>query len=202
MVVISVPPAWPASTVQAFTARPSILTVQAPHWLVSQPTWTPVSRRFWRSRSTRSAFGGASISRASPLTTIDTFMSRASSLPRRLLFGRRPYPPISRQASSAKATATAAIPPQMTSGDAGSRAMERRRHRVAPARARTPRRSRPRFFWPPHRSAAGRSAPACRQPCPPQSRRRRVASPSAANVTRAVPLAKPAAPPLALTASV
>ena len=28
--------------VQHFTDRPLMCTVQAPHWLVSQPTWVPV----------------------------------------------------------------------------------------------------------------------------------------------------------------
>ena len=40
------PSAWTASIVQVFTAWPSTWTVQAPHWLVSQPTWVPVSREF------------------------------------------------------------------------------------------------------------------------------------------------------------
>ena len=42
MVVTLAPLACPASTVQDLTARPSICTTQAPHWLVSQPTWVPV----------------------------------------------------------------------------------------------------------------------------------------------------------------
>ena len=31
-----------ASSVHDFTAMPLRCTVQAPHWLVSQPTWVPV----------------------------------------------------------------------------------------------------------------------------------------------------------------
>ena len=42
MVVMRCPSAWTASTVQLFTARPSMSTVQAPHWLVSQPICVPV----------------------------------------------------------------------------------------------------------------------------------------------------------------
>src|SRR5215510_4391044 len=53
MVVTLDPAAWPASTVQDFTALPSIWTTQAPHWLVSQPTWVPVRFRFSRKRWTR-----------------------------------------------------------------------------------------------------------------------------------------------------
>ena len=47
------PSAWTASIVQLLTALPSTRTVHAPHWLVSQPTWVPVSprssRRNWTS---------------------------------------------------------------------------------------------------------------------------------------------------------
>ncbi len=42
IVVTVAPSAWTASTVQDFTAWPSTSTVQAPHWLVSQPTLVPV----------------------------------------------------------------------------------------------------------------------------------------------------------------
>ena len=41
IVVTVAPSAWTASIVQLFTALPSTWTVQAPHWLVSQPTWVP-----------------------------------------------------------------------------------------------------------------------------------------------------------------
>jgi hypothetical protein len=42
-----------ARVVQLFTERPSTRTVQAPHWLVSQPTCVPVSPRRSLRRSTR-----------------------------------------------------------------------------------------------------------------------------------------------------
>src|SRR6266567_6070364 len=57
MVVTLLPEACPASTVQDFTALPSICTTQAPHWEVSQPTWVPVSRRFSRKNCTSSVRG-------------------------------------------------------------------------------------------------------------------------------------------------
>lgn len=45
------PSAWTANMVQLFTEAPSISTVQAPQWLVSQPMCAPVrfisSRRKW-----------------------------------------------------------------------------------------------------------------------------------------------------------
>src|SRR5690606_8669285 len=72
MVVTSPPSAWTASTVQDLTASPSSSTVQAPQWLVSQPTWVPVrpstSRRYW----TSSSRGSTSCSWTSPLTLILT----------------------------------------------------------------------------------------------------------------------------------
>jgi hypothetical protein len=42
MVVMSAPAAWAASILHDLTARPFMMTVQAPHWAVSQPTWVPV----------------------------------------------------------------------------------------------------------------------------------------------------------------
>ena len=47
-----VPSACTASMVQDFTDSPFTCTTQAPHWLVSQPTWVPVSPSFSRSSST------------------------------------------------------------------------------------------------------------------------------------------------------
>src|SRR5882724_2733809 len=67
IVVTLEPAAWPASTVQDLTARPSIWTVQAPHWLVSQPIWVPVRLRFSRSRWTRSVRSSTSAETALPL---------------------------------------------------------------------------------------------------------------------------------------
>ena len=68
MVVISVPSACTARTVQLFTARPSISTVHAPHWLVSQPMCVPVRSSSSRSTYTSSALGSTSTVRAAPLT--------------------------------------------------------------------------------------------------------------------------------------
>src|SRR5206468_6656297 len=67
-VVISAPSAWTASTVHDLTALPSIRTVHAPHWLVSQPTCVPVSLSFSRSSSTRSRDGSMSMTCSVPLT--------------------------------------------------------------------------------------------------------------------------------------
>ena len=69
IVVTSAPSAWSASTVQLFTARPSTRTVQAPHWLVSQPTCVPVSPSPSRSAWTSSVRPSTSSERGSPLTT-------------------------------------------------------------------------------------------------------------------------------------
>src|SRR5690606_8933788 len=52
IVVTCAPSQAIASVVQLFTALPSIWTTQAPHWLVSQPTCVPVSRRFSRRNCT------------------------------------------------------------------------------------------------------------------------------------------------------
>src|ERR1700688_3215234 len=68
MVVTLEPAAWPASTVQDLTALPSIWTTQAPHWLVSQPTWAPVRVRFSRRRWTRSVRSSTSTETALPFT--------------------------------------------------------------------------------------------------------------------------------------
>src|SRR4051812_17017324 len=60
MVVTAAPSASTASMAQLFTDLPSTQTVQAPHWLVSQPTWVPVSRRCSRSNSTSNVRGSTS----------------------------------------------------------------------------------------------------------------------------------------------
>src|SRR5882724_894786 len=57
------PSAWTASRVQALTASPSTWTTQAPHWLVSQPTWVPVRPSCSRSSCT---------SRVRPSTVAET----------------------------------------------------------------------------------------------------------------------------------
>src|ERR1700712_5784322 len=75
MVVTLAPLAWPTSTVHDLTARPSICTTQAPHWLVSQPTWVPVKLRFSRSSWTSSVRSSTSADTALPFTvnlTVDT----------------------------------------------------------------------------------------------------------------------------------
>src|SRR5713226_2667573 len=48
------PSACTAKSVQALTASPSTWTTQAPHWLVSQPTWVPVRPRVSRNSCTNS----------------------------------------------------------------------------------------------------------------------------------------------------
>src|SRR6516164_140196 len=78
MVVTLEPEACPASTVQDFTARPSIWTTQAPHWLVSQPTCVPVRFRWSRKTWTRSVRSSTSTETALPFTvslTVDTYPS-------------------------------------------------------------------------------------------------------------------------------
>src|ERR1700694_2520832 len=57
IVVRLLPSAWTANIVQLFTALPSTRIVQAPHWLVSHPTWVPVSPATFRSRGEALAFG-------------------------------------------------------------------------------------------------------------------------------------------------
>ena len=75
MVVTFEPEACPASMVQDFTALPSTCTTQAPHWLVSQPTWVPVRSRFSRRKWTSSVRSSTSTETALPFTvnlTVDT----------------------------------------------------------------------------------------------------------------------------------
>src|ERR1700724_4225503 len=75
MVVTLAPLACPTSTVQDLTALPSIWTTQAPHWLVSQPTWGPVRFRCSRRRWTRRVRSSTSAETALPFTvnlTVDT----------------------------------------------------------------------------------------------------------------------------------
>src|SRR5690606_21433466 len=63
-----------ASVVQDFTARPSTCTMQAPHWLVSQPTCVPVRRRYSRRNWTRSVRGSMSADTLLPFTVIVTWV--------------------------------------------------------------------------------------------------------------------------------
>ena len=74
MVVTLEPSQDAASTVHDFTARPSRCTTQAPHWLVSQPTCVPVSRRFSRTNCTSRVLGSISAVAALPFTVMDTFV--------------------------------------------------------------------------------------------------------------------------------
>src|ERR1700730_12074153 len=79
MVVTLAPLACPTSTVHDLTARPSICTTQAPHWLVSQPTWVPVRFRWSRRRLTRRVRSSTSAETVLPFTvnlTVDTPTSR------------------------------------------------------------------------------------------------------------------------------
>src|SRR3954469_10625317 len=74
-IVVTLPPStWTARIVQDLIDLPSIWTTQAPHWLVSQPTWVPVrprcSRRNWTSSVRASTLPEAGL----PLTVIATLM--------------------------------------------------------------------------------------------------------------------------------
>ena len=72
MVVTLAPSQDAASTVQDLTARPSTCTTQAPHWLVSQPTWVPVRRSCSRRNCTSSVRGSISADTDLPLTVMLT----------------------------------------------------------------------------------------------------------------------------------
>src|SRR5262249_27857234 len=79
-VISSRPCAWTANTVQDLTGRPSSRTVQAPQWVVSQPMWVPVSRKFSRIRWTSRRRGSTSASCFSPLIATLTSIVSAPSL--------------------------------------------------------------------------------------------------------------------------
>src|ERR1700682_852208 len=72
MVVSLAPWAWTASTLQLFTALPSMRMVQAPHWAVSQPTWVPVSCRLSRRNSTSRVRDSTSAETGPPFTVRET----------------------------------------------------------------------------------------------------------------------------------
>lgn len=98
MVVTSAPWACTANMAQDLTARPLTCTVQAPHWLVSQPTWVPVSARCSRSAWTSRVLGGTSMLAARPLTVNCTCISLSpvmvmAGFARRILERPRPLPP-------------------------------------------------------------------------------------------------------------
>ena len=59
--------------VQDFTEAPSTWTTQAPHWLVSQPTWVPVRPSFSRSSSTSRVRPSTSTVECFPFTVSDTW---------------------------------------------------------------------------------------------------------------------------------
>src|SRR5262245_14998291 len=65
-----------ASVVHDLIARPSRWTTQAPHWLVSQPTCVPVSRRFSRRNCTKSVLASMSALTGLPLTVMLTLIMR------------------------------------------------------------------------------------------------------------------------------
>src|SRR3546814_13401252 len=91
MVVTSAPSHWVARIVQLFTDVPSICTTQAPHWLVSQPTWVPVRPRRSRRSCTSSVRASTSDETGLPFTVLETVglgdslvRSRAAARPGRL----------------------------------------------------------------------------------------------------------------------
>src|SRR6266851_5739107 len=71
-VVISEPSACTANMVQDFTARPFISTVQAPQYVVSQPTCVPVRSHASRRNSTSNMRGSTSRAYGLPFTLIWT----------------------------------------------------------------------------------------------------------------------------------
>ena len=72
MVVTDEPSACTANTVHDLALRPSMSTVHAPHWLVSQPTWVPVRLRCSRRKWTSSVRGSTCALRTLPLTVMAT----------------------------------------------------------------------------------------------------------------------------------
>src|SRR5208282_3335831 len=80
-VVISDPSACTANMVQDFTARPFISTVQAPQYVVSQPTCVPVRSHASRTNSTSNMRGSTWREYALPFTLIFTaiFSTAAAS---------------------------------------------------------------------------------------------------------------------------
>ena len=73
-----VPSACTASTVQLLNERPSMRTVHAPHWLVSQPILVPVSDSSFRSACTSSVRGSMSSVLEVPFT-VSVTLCRAVS---------------------------------------------------------------------------------------------------------------------------
>ena len=83
MVVMWAPSAWTANRVQLFTDLPSMSTVHAPQWVVSQPMCEPVrlrsSRRWWMS----SVRGSTRPSTSLPFTVILMWVFAMASFPDR-----------------------------------------------------------------------------------------------------------------------
>src|SRR5581483_11293504 len=75
MVVTLAPSACTASRVQLLTEAPSTWTTQAPHWLVSQPTWVPVSPKVSRRNWTNSVRGSTSPFTTLPFTVMLTVVA-------------------------------------------------------------------------------------------------------------------------------
>ena len=71
MVTMSAPSAWAASTVHDFTDSPLSSTVQAPHELVSQPMFVPVSPSVSRRYCTSSSLGSTSCWCLEPFTSTE-----------------------------------------------------------------------------------------------------------------------------------
>ena len=65
---MSLPAAAHSGVSQAATACPSIITLQAPHWLAPQPKWVPVRPSVPRSTPSSGVAGSASMVRSAPLT--------------------------------------------------------------------------------------------------------------------------------------
>src|SRR5438270_1956856 len=72
MVVMFAPSICQTNTVQDLIALPFTCTTQAPHWLVSQPTCVPVSRKFSRRNCTSSVLESISAAAALPFTVMAT----------------------------------------------------------------------------------------------------------------------------------
>src|SRR5437773_1814332 len=90
IVLIALPSACTARTVQLLIAWPSISTVHAPHWLVSQPMCVPVRSSSSRSTYASNALGSTSAVRAAPFTfsVMERFMRPDSLSSYRAISGR------------------------------------------------------------------------------------------------------------------
>src|SRR5207244_12239569 len=92
MVVTERPSTCTAKSEHDFTAAPSSRTVQAPHWLVSQPTCVPVSPSASRRKWTRSMRVSTSRVSATPFTLMLMELTAYPPPPPRLP-PRPPHPP-------------------------------------------------------------------------------------------------------------